>query len=220
MCNLHPMAGKVFSAWWDVLCYWASVQSCCCHGTGYCSAQRTALVPWTPVHPWAAHRQWVSVTLNWTLTSMKVGKTDLNAAHLKKVHGKENPSLHQGPEVIWNADVPCYGDHSHETWNDWSLMKKQPVVSQGWKSVIWSVPIHAGFFSDYCFHYCCMSHGHASGHYYWCHHCHLHWSAGYYVHSATLRTVSETEKYWVQDLLESICYSDERSHVSVQRNLG
>ena len=166
MYDLHPMAGKVFSAWWDVLYCWASVQSCCCHETGCCSVQRTALVPWTPVHPWAAHRQWVSVALSWTLTSMKVGKTDLSAAHLKKVHGKENPSLHQGPEVIWNADVLCYGDHSHETWNDWSLMKKQPGVFQGWKSVIWSVLIHAGLFFGYCSHHCCTSHGHVSGHYY------------------------------------------------------
>jgi hypothetical protein len=65
-----------------------------------------------------------------------------------------------------------------------------------------------------------MNHGHASGHYYLCYCYYLHSPAGYYVHFVSLRTVSETEKCWVQVLLESICYSDESLHVSVQRNLG
>lgn len=139
----------------------------------------------------------------------------MNAAHLKKVHGKENPNWHQGPEVIWSADVPCYGGHSHEIWNDQNLRKKQPGVFQGLRIVTWSALTHAGLFSGYC----CMSHGHASGHYYSCHY-HLHWSAGYCVHSASQKIVSETEKCWVQVLQESICYSDESLHVSVQKNLG
>lgn len=95
---------------------------------------------------------------------MKVGKTDLSAAHLKKVHGKENPSLHQGPRVIWNADVLCYGDHSHETWNDWSLMKKQPGVS-GLEERDLGVLIHAGLFAATA-PPLLYDHGHVSGHCY------------------------------------------------------
>lgn len=146
---------------------------------------------------------------------MKVGKIDLSVVYLKKVYGKENFSLYQGFEVIWNVDDFCCGDYFYEIWNDWSLMKKQFGVFQGWKSVIWSVLIYVGFFFGYCFYYYYMSYGYVFGYYYQCYYCYLYWFVGYCVYFVSLRIVFEIEKYWVQVLLEFICYFDESFYVFV-----